>query len=116
MKKTKTTGKKTTGRKPKKGNGKPSRIDINAYTEMANKSSKGFIAAMVLGMDEIAGMDMDAKGAQEHYHSILDKMLDAFVTAQSDAIKLAFAQVADAVGLPPFYTLRKEDEDDSDSK
>lgn len=97
--------------KTSKGNGKKS-IDLEAYCERADKSARHFIGVLcqsvTIDLPSIEGKTREARAKKQF--AILDRILDAFTTAQSDAIKYAGAQVADVLGLPPLWTLDKKND------
>lgn len=85
-------------------------IDLKAYTARADESARHFVATLCHGLtiDIPAIKGKTSEERMEKQFKVLDKILDAFTSAQSDAIKLAGAQVADALGLPPFWPISKK--------
>jgi hypothetical protein len=93
--------KNTTTTKKTKG------IDLEAFGEQANNSSRHFIAVLgdaIITLPKIREATQEA--ADKKAFKILDSLYDAFVTAQTDAIKCAVANICDGLGLgKPFYPL-----------
>lgn len=102
--------KRTTKKSKPKVNAKAKGINLKAYTDRANESARHFVGTLCQGLtiDIPAIRGKTAKERMEKQFKVLDRILDAFTSAQSDAIKLAGAQVADALGLPPFWLISKK--------
>lgn len=75
-------------------------IDVDAYAERANKSSRAFVARLadvILTIPRIKEKSQEA--ADKKAYELLDTLYDAFVTAQSDSIKLAVADICNGMGM-----------------
>lgn len=97
---TKKTTSKTTG---KSNADKPTQkpcIDLEAYVSRAEKSSKAFIAKVgeaIITLPRIK--EPTQERADKVAYALLDQMMEAFVDAQVDAIKLAVASICSDLGM-----------------
>ena len=85
---------------------KPS-LDVKAYADKANDSARDFVARLgeaILTLPRIKEKTQDAADAKAF--KMLDECFNAFVKAQSDAIKFAVAQICSDMGIEKsFYPL-----------
>ena len=75
-------------------------IDVDVYAERATKSSRAFVARLadaILTIPRIKEKSQEA--ADEKAYKMLDSLYDAFVKAQSDAIKFAVADICNGMGM-----------------
>lgn len=75
-------------------------IDVDAYSERANQSAKAFVARLadaILTLPRIKERSQEA--ADEKAYKMLDSLFDAFVKAQSDAIKFAVSDICNEMGM-----------------
>ena len=75
-------------------------IDVDAYADKANQSARHFVALLgeaILELPKIKEKSQEA--ADKKAYETLDSLFDAFVKAQSDAIKFAVADISNAMGM-----------------
>ena len=95
----KTTG-KTKAAKPRRSPSQKPCIDLEAYVSRAEKSSKAFIAKVgeaIITLPRIK--EPTQEKADKVAYALLDKMMETFVDAQVDAIKLAVANICSDLGM-----------------
>ena len=102
--------KKTTkGKQPKT---KKEKFDLEVYFTRADESARHFIAELSFGLTtKIPDIQSKCKTQEEFakkLYPVLDRLYDAFTTAQTDVIKCAAAQVAEALGVTPLWTPREK--------
>lgn len=82
-------------------------IDLEAFGEQANKSSREFIAVLgeaILTLPKIREATQEA--ADKKAFKVFDSLYAAFIKAQVDAIKYGIANICNDLGLgKPFYPL-----------
>lgn len=75
-------------------------IDVDAYAERANRSSRAFVARLVDAILTIPRIkEKSQEAADKKAYELLDSLYDAFVTAQSDSIKFAIADICNGMGM-----------------
>ena len=84
----------------KKKNGKSSGIKVEAYADKATSSARHFVATLgdaIINLPRIQETTQEA--ADQKAFKMLDSILDAFTSAQSDAIKYAVADICNSLGV-----------------
>lgn len=97
------------GKQPK---AKEEKFDLKVYFTRAEESARHFIGELSRGLiTEIPDMQSECKTEEEFakkLYPVLDRLCDAFATAQIDAIKCATAQIAETLGVPPLWPPREK--------
>jgi len=105
-------GKNTT--KGKQPETKEEKFDLEVYFKREDESTRHFIAELSYGLlTEIPDMQSECKTEEElakKLYPVLDRLCDAFATAQIDAIKCATAQIAETLGVPPIWPPREKND------
>ena len=93
-------------------NAKDEKFDLEVYFTRADESTRHFIAELATILTaEIPVIQSTCKTQEEFtekIYPVLDRLCDAFTTAQTDAIKCAAAQVSDAIGAQPIWAPREK--------
>lgn len=91
---------------------KDEKFNLEVYFTRADESTRHFIAELAtIFTAEIPVIQSTSKTQEEFtekLYPVLDRLCDAFTTAQTDAIKCAAAQISDTIGAPPLWAPREK--------